>query len=167
MYNACIQYNASQIKSRSTTSVRLSASAAWLQTHSQSPWNGNDTPCSKHEGNCLLLHSASRAPNIDNYAPDIQPQPLTLTSGLDPDLWPWTPSKVTGDKHCSLTRRSVTVWPLSGSIDHRIYCFFAWLWTAHSCFIYEKTVRYCTDHGQILSINNHGLLVSFSLITHT
>ncbi len=43
---------------------------------------------SKFEGNCLLLHSASRAPNIDRYAPDIWPWPLTLmpTFDLDPNL---------------------------------------------------------------------------------
>ncbi len=50
---------------------------------------------SKCEGNCLLLHSASRAPNIDRYEPEIRPWPLTLTYDLDPDLWPWPQSKVT------------------------------------------------------------------------
>ncbi len=27
--------------------------------------------CSEFEGNCILLHSASRAPNVNRYAPDI------------------------------------------------------------------------------------------------
>ncbi len=46
------------------------------------------------EGNCLLLHSASRVPNIDRYTPDIWTWPLTLmltfdlTFDHDPDLWP-------------------------------------------------------------------------------
>ena len=41
---------------------------------------------SKFEGNCLLLHSASRAPNIDRYAPDIDLDHRLLTFDLDPRL---------------------------------------------------------------------------------
>ena len=43
--------------------------------------------CSTLKGNCHLLHSANRAPNIDNYALNIWP--LTVTSDIDSDLWPW------------------------------------------------------------------------------
>ena len=44
-----------QLKSRSTASMRLFAWALWLQTNRQSPWTGNDTPCSKLEGNVFFL----------------------------------------------------------------------------------------------------------------
>ncbi len=61
----------------------------WLQTHRKSRTTGNGTSCSKLECNCLLLHPASRAPNIDCYAPGIRPLSLTLTSNLDLNLWTW------------------------------------------------------------------------------
>ena len=37
----------------------------------KNPWTGNDYPYSEFEGNCHLLPSANRAPNIDHYAPEI------------------------------------------------------------------------------------------------
>ena len=73
------------IKRRSTASARLSAYVPGLQTHRQNPRTGNDNPLLQIEGNCLLLHSASRAPNFDRYAqeidldPDLDPRPLTPT----------------------------------------------------------------------------------------
>ncbi len=73
------------IKSRSTASARLSAYASWLQTHRQNPRTGNDHSLLQCEGNCPLLHSASRAPNIDRYALETRTWHLTLTSTFDLD----------------------------------------------------------------------------------
>ncbi len=58
----------------------------------------------------LLLHSASRAPNMNHYAPEIWPWPLKSTSDFDPDLWPWPKSKVIGDKQWS---PNIWPWPLT------------------------------------------------------
>ena len=49
-------------------------------------WTGDGTPCTKLECNCLLLHSASRAPSIDRYMSEIRPQPLTSTFDLNLNL---------------------------------------------------------------------------------
>ncbi len=68
---------------------------------------------SKCEGNCLLLHSASRAPNIDHYVPEIRPWPLTLTPTFDLDLWPWPRP---GARHCQ--------W--GGLTDRKIFSRAAW-----------------------------------------
>ena len=79
----------------------------WLQAHRQSLRTGSGAPCPNFEGYYLSLHSASLAPNIDGYVPEIRPQPLMLISDVDldyelgPDLWPWPQSKVIGDKQRS------------------------------------------------------------------
>ncbi len=45
--------------------------------------------CHKHKGNCLLLHLASQAPNIDFYLSNIWPRPFTSVFDFDLGDWPW------------------------------------------------------------------------------
>ncbi len=79
------------IKSRSTASALLSANALLIMYRQTDKTLEPvmTTRCSKFDGNFPLLHSASRAPYIDRYAPDIRPWRLTMTRTFDLDLWPW------------------------------------------------------------------------------
>ena len=80
--------------------------------------------CSRLEGNCPLLHSANRAPNIDRYTPYIWSWPLTLTPDLDIDLWPRPrplalTSKQGKYQQTVISRNvfSIWPWPLTYDID--------------------------------------------------
>ncbi len=66
-----------------------------LQTHRWNYRTGNGHSWLKLEGNCLLLHSASRAlvstATCQTFNLNFWSRPLTLimTFDLNPNLWPW------------------------------------------------------------------------------